>query len=46
MLLLYLEFPNTSWTFKHALKFIHKKAANVKTNSEPQRIPSKMKDIL
>ena len=46
MLLLYPQFPDTFWTFKHALKFIHKKAADVKTNSEPERIPSNMKDIL
>ncbi|HKM58941.1 MAG TPA: hypothetical protein VJX28_09340 [Chthoniobacterales bacterium] len=27
VLLLYPEFPDTFWSFKHALKFIHKKAA-------------------
>ena len=26
-LLIYPEFPDTFWSFKHALKFIHKKAA-------------------
>jgi hypothetical protein len=27
VLLLYPEFPDTFWSFKHALKFIHKSAA-------------------
>jgi hypothetical protein len=27
-LLLYPEFPDTFWSFKHAMKFINKKAAN------------------
>jgi len=27
VLLIYPEFPDTFWSFKHALKFIHKKAA-------------------
>jgi hypothetical protein len=27
VLLLYPEFPDTFWGFKHALKFIHKKAS-------------------
>jgi hypothetical protein len=27
VLLLYPEFPDTFWSFKHALKFIHKKAS-------------------
>jgi hypothetical protein len=27
VLLLYPEFPDTFWSFKHALKFIRKKAA-------------------
>ncbi len=27
VLLLYPEFPDTFWSFKHAVKFIHKKAA-------------------
>ena len=26
ILLVYPEFPDTFWSFKHALKFIHKKA--------------------
>ena len=28
VLLIYPEFPDTFWSFKHALKFIHKKAAS------------------
>ncbi len=28
ILLIYPEFPDTFWSFKHALKFIHKKAAS------------------
>jgi len=28
ILLVYPEFPDTFWSFKHALKFIHKKAAS------------------
>jgi len=28
VLLIYPEFPDTFWSFKHALKFIHKKAAH------------------
>ncbi len=28
ILLIYPEFPDTFWSFKHALKFIHKKAAH------------------
>ena len=27
ILLVYPEFPDTFWGFKHALRFIHKKAA-------------------
>jgi len=27
ILLIYPEFPDTFWSFKHALKFIHKKAS-------------------
>ena len=27
VLLIHPEFPDTFWSFKHALKFIHKKAA-------------------
>jgi hypothetical protein len=27
VLLIYPEFPDTFWSFKHALKFVHKKAA-------------------
>ena len=27
ILLIYPEFPDTFWSFKHALKFIHKKSA-------------------
>jgi hypothetical protein len=27
VLLLYPEFPDTFWSFKHALKFIYKKAS-------------------
>jgi hypothetical protein len=26
-LLIYPQYPDTLWSFKHALKFIHKKAA-------------------
>ena len=26
ILLVYPEFPDTFWSFKHALKFVHKKA--------------------
>ena len=26
VLLIYTEFPETFWSFKHALEFIHKKA--------------------
>ena len=28
ILLVYPEFPDTFWSFKHALRFIHKKAAS------------------
>ncbi|MFH1008451.1 MAG: B12-binding domain-containing radical SAM protein, partial [Candidatus Latescibacterota bacterium] len=28
ILLLYPEFPDTFWSFKHALKFVRKKAAS------------------
>lgn len=28
ILLVYPEFPDTFWSFKHALKFIHKKAGS------------------
>jgi hypothetical protein len=28
ILLVYSEFPDTFWSFKHALRFIHKKAAS------------------
>ena len=27
VLLIYPEFPDTFWSFKHALKFIHKKSS-------------------
>jgi hypothetical protein len=27
ILLVYPEFPDTSWSFKHALKFVRKKAS-------------------
>ena len=27
ILLIYPEFPDTFWSFKHALKFVHKKAS-------------------
>jgi hypothetical protein len=29
VLLVYPKYPDTYWSFKHALKFISKKAANV-----------------
>jgi hypothetical protein len=29
ILLIYPEFPDTYWSFKHALKFISKKSANI-----------------
>ena len=28
VLLIYPEYPDNFWSFKHALKFIHKKAAS------------------